>query len=91
MTSVRLQLPRLCPRGTAASRRRQPPTARYWTPGDLVPGVLNTIDLAVTAGDATTFYKIVITRGAAAADATLSACRWVDTVTLVARVLQAHL
>ena len=28
--------------------------------------------LAVTAGDATTFYKIVITRGAAAADATLS-------------------
>ena len=33
---------------------------------------LNTIDLAVTAGDATTFYKIVITRGEAGADATLS-------------------
>ncbi len=32
----------------------------------------NTIDIAVTAGDVTTFYQIVITRGAAAADASLS-------------------
>ena len=31
----------------------------------------NTIDIAVTAGGVTTFYQIVITRGAAAADATL--------------------
>ena len=43
----------------------------------------NTINLAVTAGDATTFYKIVITRGAAAADATLSALAFGDDVTLV--------
>ncbi len=34
-------------------------------------GGTTTINIAVTAGDATTFYKIVITRGAAAADATL--------------------
>ena len=32
----------------------------------------NTIDIAVTAGDVTTFYEIVITRGASAADASLS-------------------
>ena len=40
---------------------------------DLAPGADTPITIAVTAGDATTFYKIVITRGAAAADATLSA------------------
>ena len=38
----------------------------------LAVGPDTTIDLAVTVGDATTFYKIVVTRGAAAADATLS-------------------
>ena len=52
----------------------------------------NTINIAVTAGDATTFYKIVITRGAAAADATLSElCRWRYSGVTLARVLQAHL
>ena len=42
----------------------------------LAEGADTTINLAVTAGDATTFYKIVITRGAAAADATLSNLCW---------------
>ena len=39
--------------------------------------------LAVTAGDATTFYKIVITRGAAAADASLNTLAFGADVTLV--------
>ena len=34
-------------------------------------GGVTTIDIAVTSGNDTAFYKIVITRGAAAADATL--------------------
>ena len=38
----------------------------------------NTINLAVTAGGVTTFYEIVITRGEAAADATLGNLELVD-------------
>ena len=42
----------------------------------------NTINIAVTVDDVTTFYQIVITRGEAAADASLSALAFSD-VTLV--------
>ena len=62
---------------------------------DLGWSVLTRSILAVTVGNATTFYKIVVTRGEADADATLSALssgyycilpsRW------CARILQAHL
>ncbi len=39
---------------------------------DLAEDADTTIDIAVTSGDDTTFYKIVISRGASEADATLS-------------------
>ena len=68
-----------------------PPDATTDVPGeantighqvDLAPGADTTIDIAVTAGDVTTFYKIVISRGAAAADATLSTLSLGTDVTL---------
>ena len=49
----------------------------------LAPGADTTITIAVTAGDATSFYKIVITRGAAAADASLNTLAFGADVTLV--------
>ena len=49
----------------------------------LAEGADTSITLAVTAGDATTFYKIVISRGASGADASLSALAFGDDVTLV--------
>jgi hypothetical protein len=45
-------------------------------------GGTTTINIAVTSGDATTFYKIVITRGAAAADATLESLSIGEGITL---------
>ena len=54
-------------------------------------GGTTTINIAVTSGDATTFYKIVITRGAAAADATLGNLSLGDWRNAGSGVLQAHL
>ena len=49
----------------------------------LTPGADTPITIAVTVGDATTFYKIVISRGAAAADASLNTLAFGADVTLV--------